>query len=68
MLRLRDDAAVELFHQMSDGDYRTVFTIELAEVARDLLSGHPLSIKIVPRYGHSVGLPVEDLRRLWEDK
>lgn len=65
---LRDDAALELFHQMSDGDYRSVSAIAVTEFVRDQLGGHPLSIRIMARYGRSVALPLEDLRRLWHQK
>jgi len=65
---LRADAAVELFHQVSDSVYRTESAIDLAKFVRDLLGGHPLSIKIVARYGRTVGLPLDYLWRLWEEK
>lgn len=65
---LRDDAAVELFHQMSDGLYRQESVIEVGKFVQGLLGGHPLSIRIVARYGRSISLPLEDLRRLWEEK
>lgn len=65
---LRDDAAVELFHQMSDSQYRQESVIEIGNFMRGLLGGHPLSIRIVARYGRSISLPLEDLRRLWEEK
>ena len=65
---LRDDVAVELFHQMSGGEYRPDSAIDVTEFVRDLLGGHPLAIKIVARYGRSVPLALDDLRRLWEDK
>lgn len=68
VLPLRDDAALELFHQMSDGQYRQDSTIDVAQFVRDQLAGHPLSIKIVARYGRSVPLPLDDLRRLWGEK
>lgn len=65
---LRDAAALELFHQMSDGLYRQDSAIDVAEFVCGVLAGHPLSIKIVARYGRAISLPLDDLRRLWEEK
>lgn len=48
---LRDAAALELFHQMSDGLYRQDSAIAVTEFVCGVLAGHPLSIKIVARYG-----------------
>ncbi|MEI9927818.1 MAG: AAA family ATPase [Sphingomonas sp.] len=66
--RLPDDAAVELFHRMSDGQYRQESAIDIGGFVRGQLGGHPLSIRIVARYGRSIALPLEELRRLWEGK
>jgi tetratricopeptide (TPR) repeat protein/transcriptional regulator with XRE-family HTH domain len=65
---LVDVAAVELFHQMSGGQYRQESAIHIGEFVRGQLGGHPLSIRIVARYGRSIALPLKELRRLWEGK
>jgi tetratricopeptide (TPR) repeat protein len=65
---LLDPAAVELFHLESGGEYRPDSTIDVTNFVRDHLGGHPLSIKIVARYGRSVPLSFDDLRRVWKEK
>ncbi len=62
------ESALELFSRMSQGEYASVPSAALEEFVIGLLGSHPLSIRIVARYGRSVSLPFEDLRRLWEDR
>lgn len=60
--------ALALFRVHSSAAYEHSEVQELEEFVGEDLAGHPLSIKIVARYGSIVRIPVDDLRRLWHEK
>lgn len=68
VVKLDPAFAVQLFQRESDGQYDDCEQTSLTSFADGLLAGHPLSIKIVGRYGRAASLPLQDLVRLWRDR
>lgn len=65
---LASEYAVTLFHRFSDSLYAREDYDELIGFVAGDLAAHPLSIKIVGRYGSDLNLPFSELRRLWKEK
>ena len=65
---LDEDHALTLFHRFSDRCYCEDDYNDVARFVTGELAAHPLSIKIVSRYGGDLRLPFKDLQKLWKDK
>ena len=65
---LETEHALMLFHRLSENLYIHDEECELKGFVTGDLAGHPLSIKIIARYGRALMLPFQDLKRLWKEK
>ncbi|MBV8686812.1 MAG: helix-turn-helix domain-containing protein [Alphaproteobacteria bacterium] len=61
---LMAEDGVALFHEHSEGFYRNDPETSLLDFVSEL-DAHPLSIKIVARYGWDAGLALPTLRQMW---
>jgi tetratricopeptide (TPR) repeat protein len=65
---LNPEAAVQLFHSLSDHRYAYHSKDDISEFVNAALAGHPLSIRIVAGFGSAVNLAFSELVRLWHDQ
>lgn len=65
---LSGEHALTLFHRFSENVYADETKDEVRTFVTGDLAAHPLSIKIVGRYGGDLRLPFDDLKRLWKKK
>ena len=65
---LSQEHALSLFHRFSEGLYTREADGPVSSFVTGDLAAHPLSIKIVGRYGSDLKLPFGDLKRLWNEK
>lgn len=65
--RLSPEASLELFRTCA-GPSVLFEEDEAKHFCETELDGHPLSIKIVARFGAALGLPLTELQRLWNEK
>lgn len=65
---LNPEAAVQLFHDLSDHRYTYRSQREIWDFVNGALAGHPQSIRIVAGFGSALNLAFSELVRLWHEK